>query len=162
MSGYVENDCLVHDCVRINSNFKKIDEKLRLDFEEADIRLIPHVQNAVQKGCKRVVMLSNDTDVVALGIHYMEHFTNIGLIEFWIRYGTGKKSRFLPIHELVISLGQNLSSVVLKAHILTGCDVTSKVGTKAASLKTNPEIYLKEFGELELLQPEIARRAEVF
>jgi len=37
--------------------------------------------------------------------------------------------------------------MIVKAHILTGSDVTSKVGTKAAALKAQPERYLQDFGE---------------
>ena len=33
--------------------------------------------------------------------------------------------------------------------ILTGCDATSKIGTKTSVLKKNPEIYLQMFGEEE-------------
>ena len=36
--------------------------------------------------------------------------------------------------------------------MLTGCDVTSKIGTKSAALKSEPHVYLKNFGENELLE----------
>ena len=35
----------------------------------------------------------------------------------------------------------------MKAHILTGCDVTSKSETKTAAIKASPESYLHNFGE---------------
>ena len=45
-------------------------------------------------------------------------------------------------------------SVLFKARILTDCDVTSKVGTKSAALKADPEMYLLQFGEGEkVIQP---------
>ena len=34
-------------------------------------------------------------------------------------------------------------------HAHTGCDVTSKFGTKSAGIKSNPSMYLKDFGKLE-------------
>ena len=37
-------------------------------------------------------------------------------------------------------------------HILTGCDVTSKIRAKSAALKSDPAMYLKHFGENELLE----------
>ena len=43
----------------------------------------------------------------------------------------------------------------MKAQVLTWCDVTSKVGTKAAALKNHPETYLAQFGEQEQLVSEI-------
>jgi len=44
-------------------------------------------------------------------------------------------------------IGANKSRMILKAHILTGSHVTSKVGTKTAALKAKPERYLQGFGE---------------
>ena len=44
----------------------------------------------------------------------------------------------------------------MKVHILTGCDVTSKIGTNSAALKYDPHMYLKNFGENELLQSSFA------
>lgn len=37
--------------------------------------------------------------------------------------------------------------VLPAVHQLTGCDITSKLGTKAAGLKAEPEVYLKDFGK---------------
>ena len=39
-----------------------------------------------------------------------------------------------------------MCSVVLKAYILTGCDVTSTIGTENGALKADPFEYLREFG----------------
>ena len=62
-------------------------------------------------------------------------FFPLGLKELWLRYGTGAKQRFIPIHTLCIKIG-NIQYSLLKAHILTGCDVTSKVGTKLAAVNS--------------------------
>ena len=35
----------------------------------------------------------------------------------------------------------------MKAHMLTGCGVTSKIETKTAAIKASPESYLHNFGE---------------
>ena len=40
----------------------------------------------------------------------------------------------------------SLCSVLPAVHHLTGSDYTSKVGTKSAALKANPEHFLSEFG----------------
>ena len=42
--------------------------------------------------------------------------------------------------------------MLLKVHMITGCDVTSKTGTKSAALKSVPHMYLNNFGENELLE----------
>ena len=41
----------------------------------------------------------------------------------------------------------NICKFVLKAHVLSGCDVISKVGTKTAALKSTHEKYLRNLGE---------------
>jgi len=41
----------------------------------------------------------------------------------------------IPIHVLA----ENLCQVLPAVHVLTGCDYTSKIGTKHAALMTNPE-----------------------
>ena len=35
----------------------------------------------------------------------------------------------------------------MKAHVLTGNDVTSRIGTNLAALQCNPTVYLTEFTE---------------
>ena len=39
--------------------------------EEADCRIISHVQWAVQQGCKKAVVISNDADTVVLLLYYV-------------------------------------------------------------------------------------------
>ena len=72
-----------------------------------------------------------------------------GLSELWMKFGTGDTSRFIPLHLIASQIRQIVCSVKIKAHILTGCDVTSKIGTKVAALKCNPEKYLITFGEID-------------
>ena len=55
--------------------------------EEADIRLVLHVEWAVRvKQCQRVVVLSNDTDTFALLLHYATYLQTQGLKELWQQY----------------------------------------------------------------------------
>ena len=50
-------------------------------------------------------------------------------------------------HSNSFACSENLSSsIILKAHVVTGCDVTSKIGTKSSALKKNPERFLHDFG----------------
>ena len=42
-------------------------------------------------------------------------------------------------------LEKNVINSLLKLHILTGCDVTSKVGTKSAAIKASQEVNLWKF-----------------
>ena len=115
------------------------------------MRIIPHIAKAIENGHKCIVVLSNDTGVVVLLLHYINHFFSVGLSELWIRFGTSDKTLHIPIHNLGVVIGSNMCSVILKEHILSGCNVTSKIGTKPAALKKRPEKYLKRFGEDETL-----------
>ena len=56
---------------------------------------------------------------------YVYTFQNNELSELWMRYGTRKAQRFIPIHALYGSLRHTKSLFILKAHIATGCDVTA-------------------------------------
>ena len=60
--------------------------------EEADCRIISHVNWAVGKGCKREVVMSNDTDTAILLLHYIGLFKDSGLKELWVQFGTGEKN----------------------------------------------------------------------
>ena len=78
-------------------------------IEEADARLVVHVEWAVRvKQCKRVVVVSNDTDTFALLLYYTPHLQALGMKEIWQQYGTGEKQCMLPLHQAV--------SIILEHH----------------------------------------------
>ena len=149
LSGYVDDSEGVKPCVELCEGNEQACPDLDSEIEEADSRIIPHVEKAARRGVQRVVVHSNDTDVVVYLLYYIHHYINLGIEELWIKYGTGDKTRYIPLHKLGHSLGPEMSQIILKTHILTGCDVTSKIGTKIAALNSEPEKYLKEFGERE-------------
>ena len=87
-------------------------EDLEVDIEEADLRLIPHAFNASQEMTKRVVILSNDTDVLVLGLHYFNRLHRQGLIELWMRAGVGDTTRYIPLHTLARKIGRNMCQIL--------------------------------------------------
>ena len=94
--------------------------------------------------------LSNDTDSIALIFRYMTSFKAKGLKKLWIKYGTGEHRQKISLHTLDSRLGENTCSVLIKAHILSGDDTVSKIGTKRAALLCQP-MTLINFGETNLL-----------
>ena len=56
--------------------------------------------------------------------------------KIWVRFGILERQRHIPVHGLAEILGTEKS--LLKAHILTVCDVTSKTGSKTAVFKACP------------------------
>ena len=85
-----------------------------------------------------------------------------GLKELWVRAGVGDTTRYIPLHTLYEWQGSELCKVLPALHSLTGCDTTSRVGTKKAALKTNPEKILGQFGLLPNLPQTIIKKAEEY
>ena len=77
-------------------------------------------------------------------------------------FGVGDKTRFLPLHLLLYKIGVPKCKVIYKAHILTGSDSTSKIGSKKSAINANPELYLQRFGEENKLSVEAAEPAEQY
>ena len=140
LSGYISCEDKIIDCTRILSDRKSIVvPELNSKIEKADQRLIPHIHYLISHGAKRSVVISNDTDVFALPIHYLPDFLGPGLQELWIMFGVGDKKQFLPLQILLFKIGVPKCKVICKAHILTGSDSTSNIGSKKSAINAYPE-----------------------
>ena len=65
-------------------------------IKQADVGLMVHVEWAVRvKQCKRVVMVSNDTNTFALLLYYTPLFQTLGMKETWQPCGTGEKRHMI-------------------------------------------------------------------
>ena len=95
-------------------------EPLSCNHEEADTRLILHASDAKQIS-ERIVLWSPDTNVGVLGF---QHYKNIKR-ELWLHTGVKDKSRFVPLHEIVINLGTKHCDILPVCHALSGCDTKS-------------------------------------
>ena len=82
---------------------------------------------------------------------YMKEFRSMGLVELWLQYGTGDKRRMEPIHEGYTMYGPVKLRAMLKAYFITGNDYLSKVGSKHVAVSCNPELFLSNFAETEVL-----------
>ena len=72
------------------------------NHEEADTRMMVPVADAVQIGLTKVLLRTVDTDVVVIAIAVSQA---LSISELWITLAAGKNLRFLPVHEIVSSLG---------------------------------------------------------
>ena len=122
--------------------------EVELEMEEADDRTFPHAMHAVKHGIDRLVIPSADTDVFILMTYYWNELKSSGLQGLWVKAGVGESTRFIPVHTLATRIVSDLCEVLPAVHTLTGCDYISKVGTKQAALKANPENYSKDFGKM--------------
>ena len=93
--------------------------------KEADTRMFVHARHGVEEGSKRILVKANDTDVIVIGIDAFQVLNKIGMQQLLVTYGQGKNLRWIPIHDLYSSLGQQRSKAILFFHAFTGCDVTS-------------------------------------
>lgn len=82
----------------------------------------------------------------------LQCFKSCGLKKLWTLSGKGHTARYLPLHD-ICEVVDNLTIETLPAiHSLSGCDTTSKIGTKHASLMRAKEYAyrLKDFGRKDL------------
>ena len=119
-------DKIVHNVPELNS-----------PYEEADVSLVLHAAEAAKAGAKRLVLLSADTDIRVLKLYYWREFGRKDLNELWFSWLQAIE-RYIPIHKLAVKLGADFCKVLPAVHALTGCDYSSKTGTKAVVLKANP------------------------
>ena len=72
----------------------------------ANERIVPHTIWVVQHGCQRLVVGANDTDTVTRLLRYVDMLVRDILKNGWV----------------------TVCRVLVKAHVLTGNDATSKIG----------------------------------
>ena len=90
-------------------------------FVETTKRLILHLCEAVDEGYERVLVISRDTDVLLLLVHFMPTKP----VEVWMIYATAKSRKCYQVHEASQRLTQSVKTNLLSVHALTGCDTTS-------------------------------------
>ena len=109
---------------------------LQSSHEEADDRMF-HLNHAdkLSKFCS-VAIASPDTNIFVCPLYHFSQFVYFGLNEFWFVSGRSNSLTIVPIHDLVEKMSANIIGILPAVHVLTGCDTTSKIGRKAAALKT--------------------------
>ena len=95
--------------------------------EEADTRILLHLEYAVKQGYNKVSIRTVDTDVVVLAVASAQR---LNITELWIAFGAGKNFRYLPAHELADALGPGRGIVLPMFHAFTGCNAVSSFGGK--------------------------------
>ena len=130
--------------------------------EEADNRIMFHINDGVVKhGLQSVLVASSDTDVF---INLMYHFHKTWhLQKLYVKLGGNQKTKkTVPVHLLVDQLDNNLVSCLPAIHALSGCNTTSKVGPKLSGLKASMDLSLLQGFCVEELSPRMISNAEMF
>lgn len=96
------------------------------DHEEADTRLIIHLQDALLNGCSNCMVRTVDTDVVVILIGKFHHLMTLCAdVKICAAFGTGKTFTYININAIYEKLGEEKSQALPVFHSFTGCDTTS-------------------------------------
>ena len=98
--------------------------------EEADYRLMLHLRHCVETGQIKITLTTGDSDVVVLAIFAaasMKEEPSFHLLEeVWIEFIVMKEKCYIPIHEVINTLGIKKSLALPIFHAITGADTTSE------------------------------------
>ncbi len=97
------------------------------DHEEADTRIVLHMNDSLQGGAGTILVRTVDTDVMVILIGQfhavISRHPNAAL---WvIAFGTGKHFCYYSINTICAHLGEVKSRCLPPFHAFTGCDTTS-------------------------------------
>ncbi|CAH0397872.1 unnamed protein product [Chilo suppressalis] len=115
------------------SSFVEVPD-LNSNHLEADLRMFCHIFHAVKIQSAHVIILSTDTDVFILGIYFWNKLACLDCLGIWFD-GSYKKKYILGCHLAAQSLGENICRILPALHSLSGCDSTSRLGSKKKALK---------------------------
>jgi hypothetical protein len=90
-------------------------------------------------GSKSINIVSSDTDVVVIGVAV---FDDLNVDHLLMTFGKGKDLRWIPIHDIVRSLGPR-SKALPFFHAFTGCDTVSAFVGKGQRQYGRPGMCLR-------------------
>ena len=67
----------------IQDGMRNNKENINKFIEEADLNIIPHIEDSIQSKNIRIILLSNDADVLVLVLYFMQY----SLLLVWKNYG---------------------------------------------------------------------------
>ena len=112
-------------CVICNDNQKSLEAVSPCLHEEAHTQIVVHARDAAIESCKAVVIIANDTDIVAIAVSVLPQLQEIGVETLWTAFGHGVGMKWIPIHELLNATGPARASEIMYFHGFVGCDVVS-------------------------------------
>jgi len=96
------------------------------NHEEADTRMVVHVDHAVTDGATHIQVRTVDTDVVVILTGLLHHLLVINPeVVIHIAFGTGKNYTVYNINSIWRQMGELKSKCLPVFHAFTGCDTTS-------------------------------------
>ena len=80
------------------------------------------ILHAINCNYPYIVVTSRDTDVLVL---LASQFKRIDCLELWMKAGTSKDPKNIPVHNVVTSFSPKVIKSLMPFHTLAGCDTTS-------------------------------------
>ena len=109
-------------CTKLERVITKNEQNLnRIDncnYEEADTRVILHVVDGSQS-YKNILIITVDTDVVIIALC---NFFSLSLNGLWVEFGVGQNRKYLPMHKITYSLGEETWRALPMWFTLSDCD----------------------------------------
>ena len=101
--------------------------------------MLLHAKHAAIGGSKSINIVSSDTDVVVIGVAVLD---DLNVDHLWMTFGKAKYLRWIPIHDIVRSLGLR-SKALPFFHPFTGCDTVSAFVGKGQRQYGRPGMCLR-------------------
>lgn len=96
------------------------------NHEEADTKILLHLQDTLQTGSCTCLVRTVDTDVIVIitgKFHQLQALCPAANI--WVAFGTGKNFTHFHINTIAHALGEEKSTALPTFHSFTGCDTVS-------------------------------------
>ena len=94
--------------------------------EEADNRMIIHINHMLKNGISSITVRTLDTDVIVILLSFMVQFINIDEhVSIMVDFGSGDSRRTISINRSFSELGDAVCLGLPYFHTLTGCNSTS-------------------------------------
>lgn len=68
---------------------------------------------------------ANDMDVLMIAVSTFSQLQELGLQEMWLAFGQGRNLKWIPVHELILTLAPEKICGMLLLHSFMGCDIMS-------------------------------------
>ena len=96
------------------------------NHEEADTRIVVHLLHSVQRGNKKILVKTVDTDIIVILLGKFEEISELCPdIDLWIAFGVGKDFVLYSINAIYEEIDANTAQTLPVFHAFLGCDTTS-------------------------------------
>ena len=82
-------------------------------IEESNSRMITHIAKAGEEQNERVVVMSNDADVITYSLAYFSEFKRQGIKQIWVWFNSAQKRKDIIVDLMAEKFGEGKSLAFL-------------------------------------------------